>query len=67
MCVAQMFERMPQDVQNVVTPKIKSSLNSFEQRFALFLKEYEDFVKHLEDVRPVFHGIPYSFARPKPL
>ena len=67
LCVAAVFERLPQELQAAVTPKVKSSLNGFQQRFASFLKEYEDFVKELEQTRPIFHGLPRSFVRPKPL
>lgn len=67
LCVAAVFERLPQDLQSAATPKVKSSLNGFQQRFALFLKEYEDFVKKLEQARPTFQGLPRSFVRPKPL
>ena len=67
LCVAAVFERLPQDLQAAVTPRVKSSLNGFQQRFVLFLKEYEDFVKRLEQASPGFAGLPRSFVRPKPL
>jgi hypothetical protein len=65
-CVAGVFERLPQDLQHLMTPKAKSSLNGFQQRFVIFLKEYGDFVKTLTG-RPVFDGLPSSFVPPKPL
>jgi len=67
LCLATVFERLPRDLQPDVTPKVKSSLNGFQQRFDLFLKEFEDFVKKLEQTCPAFRDIPRSFARPKPL
>lgn len=67
MCVAPVFERLPQDLQTALTPKVRGSLNLFQQRFGSFLKEYEDFVKGLGESRQAFHGLPYSFVRPKPL
>lgn len=67
LCVCAVLERLPQDLQSAVTPKVKSSMNGFQQRFVLFLKEYEDFVKKLEQARPVFQGLPRSFVRPNPL
>lgn len=67
LCVAAVFERMPKDLQSAVTPKVRSSLNGFQQRFASFLKDFEDFVKKLGQSRPVFQGLPRTFVRPKPL
>ncbi len=67
MCVAVVFERLPKDLQPAMTPKVKSSLNGFQQRFVSFLKEYEDFVIGLAEAQPIYYGLPRSFVRPKPL
>jgi hypothetical protein len=67
MCVAAVFERLPKDFEPLMTPKAKSSLNGFQQRFVPFLKEYEEFVKALAEAQPIYYGLPRSFVRPKPL
>ena len=66
-CVTPIFERFPDQLQSALTPRVRSSLNGFQLRFVLFLKEYEDFVKQLEITRPVFSGLPYTFVVPKAL
>jgi hypothetical protein len=65
--VTPIFERFPDQLKSALTPRVRSSLNGFQLRFVLFLKEYEDFVKQLEITRPVFSGLPYMFVIPKAL
>jgi hypothetical protein len=67
LCVAPAFERLPKDLESVLTPKVKGKLNLFQQRFTSFLKDYENFVKGLEEARPSCRGIPRSVVWPKPL
>jgi hypothetical protein len=69
LCVTPVFERLPKELESALTPKVKGKLNLFQQRFASFLKEYENFVNGLEESRPSCHGLPrpYSSVWPKPL
>lgn len=66
-CVLLMFDRLPQDLRSALRPELKSSLNSFQQRFVRFLDDYEEFLRELgESLVTAPHG-PHYFARPKPL
>jgi hypothetical protein len=67
LCVTPVFERLPKDLEPALTPKIKGKLNLFQQRFTSFLKEYETFVKRLEQADSSCRGLPRSFVWPKPL
>jgi hypothetical protein len=66
-CVASIFERFPRDLQEALTPKVKSSLNGFQQRFVRFLQDCQEFLTELAESRPAFNGLPRSFSLPKPL
>lgn len=66
-CVLPIFERLPQDLQALLTPQVKSSLNSFQQRYALFLQNLEEFLKDLDQSLLTFQFQAYYFPRPKPL
>lgn len=66
-CVAQIFDRLPQEYQSTMSSQARSSLNAFQQRFARFLANYEEFAKDLSASRPILQTLPSSFAHPKPL
>ncbi len=48
-CLMPIFERYPQDLRASLTPEAKSSLESFRERFVLFLDSNEHFLKDLAD------------------
>jgi transposase len=50
-----------------IPAEVKSSLNSFQQRYERFLGEYSQFAKALSESRPVLNGLPFWFSTPKPL
>lgn len=66
-CVSLLFDRLPQSERNALTPKAKSSLNSFQQRFTHFLEEYKNFAKDLSESRPALVNVHYIFSIPKPI
>jgi hypothetical protein len=67
LCVAVVFERLPQDLQAGITPETRVSLNSLQQRLSSFLSDYQDFVNELADATPALKDVPRYFALPKPL
>ncbi len=66
-CVSLLFDRLPQNDRNALTPKAKSSLNSFQQRFTNFIGEYKNFAKDLSESRPALKDVNYLFSIPKPI
>jgi len=66
-CVAPIFQHPPQDLHSEILPTTKSKLNLFQQRFARFLGEYQDFAKTLSESRPVLEGLPLYFFTPPPI
>lgn len=66
-CVSLLFDRLPQNERSALTPKAKSSLNSFQQRFAHFIQEYKNFAKDLSESRPSLNDVHYIFSIPKPI
>jgi hypothetical protein len=66
-CVSLLFDRMSQNDRSALTPKAKSSLNSFQQRFTHFIQEYKNFAKDLSESRPALHDVDYMFSIPKPI
>ncbi len=66
-CVNPIFDRFPQELAPSLTPSARSSLNSFQQRFANFLDDYSDFVRGLADSGTISSSVAYGFSRPKPL
>ena len=67
-CVSILFDRLPRSPHiNNLTPKAKSSLNSFQQRFTHFLEEYKNFAKDLSESRPALADVNYLFSIPKPI
>src|SRR5438034_101689 len=65
-CVIQIFE-LPPNLKAEIPAEVKSSLNSFQQRYERFLGEYSQFAKALSESRPVLNGLPFWFSTPKPL
>jgi len=66
-CLAPVFVRLPPDLRERLTPEVKSDLNAFQQRFMLFLRDYETFSQDLADSHPMFASVPRSFVLPPPL
>jgi hypothetical protein len=58
---------MPQDLQNSLRPHVKSSLNSFQQRYVHFLHTYQEFLKDLIESSVIPRESGVYFAHPKPL
>ncbi len=65
-CVTPIFE-LPPNLKAEVPAEVKSSLNSFQQRYERFLGEYSQFAKSLSESRPSLNGLPCWFSTPKPL
>jgi hypothetical protein len=63
--VSLMFDRLPQSERNALTPKGKSSLNTFQQRFTHFIEDYKNFAKDLSESRPALSDVHYAFSIPK--
>ena len=58
-CAAVVFEPLPQDLHAGMNPKIRSSLNSLQQRLSgfLFLSDYQDFAKDLAESTPALSDV----------
>lgn len=65
-CVWRLFDGLPPSEVQTLTPKAKSSLNAFQQRFAHFLRDYTNFATGLSESRPRLSGIHCGFTVPKP-
>ncbi len=65
-CVWRLFDGLPSNEVQILTPKAKSSLNAFQQRLAHFLRDYTNFATDLSESRPALSGIHCGFAVPKP-
>lgn len=65
-CVWRLFDALPSNEVQTLTPKAKSSLNAFQQRFAHFLRDYTNLATDLSESRPALKDIHCGFAVPKP-
>lgn len=66
-CVVRVFEHSPQEFRERLTPEVKRSLNSFQQRFAAFLDDFTKYGKRLVASTPALGGPSFTFWRPRPL
>lgn len=66
-CVWKLFDGLPPNERQSLTPQAKSSLNAFQQRFTRLLHEYADFLKDLSESRPALRSLHSGFAIPKPI
>ena len=66
-CAGPIFQYPPPDLHSQIAPPTKSKLNLFQQRFARFLGEYEEFAKRLSESRPVLAGLHCYFSIPPPI
>ncbi len=66
-CVDPIFSNFPQDARPRLSDRVKSSLESFRERFVEFLNDYDKFLEGLAESfnRPRIN--PYYLRRPKPL
>lgn len=67
LCVAPIFEYLPDGLRSGLSDRDKSMLNGFQQTFAGFLDDYMEFGRRLAESRPALEGLHYYLARPKPL
>src|SRR5439155_17313091 len=67
LCVAPVFERLPEPLRATLTDRDRSRLNGFQQRHAFFIAEYEAFVKRLSVSRPSLQILPSFLPRSNPL
>jgi hypothetical protein len=66
-CVTPILENLPPNLRAEIPLGVKSSLNSFQQRFERFVGEYQIFAKSLSQSRPILQGFSYWLNTPKPL
>jgi hypothetical protein len=64
-CVEPVFNSMPTELRNSLTPDIRGNLELFRERFARFLDDYESYLKEFADSG--LRGIQPYLPRPKPL
>ena len=67
LCAATVFERLPQDMMAAMTPRAKSNLSAFQQRFESFRSDSEHLLKDICESRPSLGRLPYSLAPIRPL
>jgi len=66
-CVSMVFDRFPAELQPMLTPNARSKLESFREQFALFLSNYSEFLKGLDESFSKPRIEPWGFSRPGPL
>jgi hypothetical protein len=66
-CVAPIFDYLPANRRAEIQPEVKAKLNLFQQTFARFVGEYQDFAKSLSESRPALQGLPCFVSIPKPM
>ena len=66
-CVAPIFDYLPANRRAEIQPEVKAKLNLFQQTFARFVGEYQDFGKSLSESRPALQGLPCYVSIPKPM
>jgi hypothetical protein len=64
-CVRPVFDLLPNDMRAQVNPQAKASLNLFQQRFVMYLNDYEHFVKALAESSPYFSIVSSTVQQPK--
>lgn len=67
LCVAAVFDRLPADLAAGMTPRAKSNLSSFQQRFERFLSDSEQLLKEISAARSSLSDLPCAFAPVRPL
>jgi hypothetical protein len=67
LCVAPIFERLPNELRAALTEQERSKLKGFQQRHAHFVTEYETFAKELSESRPALQRLPYYLPHSNPL
>lgn len=67
LCVGLVFDRLPAELAAAITPRAKSNLSSFQQRFERFLSDSEQLLKDISASRPSLNDIPRAFAPVRPL
>lgn len=66
-CVSPVFERLPQELSELLTDEARSSLGSLRERFVRFLEDYDEYAKELEESLRTVHLRAFYISRPKPL
>ncbi len=66
-CVRPIFENPPAGFHGQIPPGAKSKLNLFQQKLVRYLGEYQDFSKHVSELRPSLNGLPTYCMMPSPI
>jgi len=66
-CTDPIFARLPKDVAPLLTPSLRSNLESFRERFVYFLDRYEEYLNDLQKASGRKEVIGHHFPRPQPL
>ena len=66
-CVESIFGQFPPDLRPLLTDKAKSSLESFRERYVVFLDDYSKYLETLEESFSRARVESHYFPRPKPL
>jgi hypothetical protein len=66
-CVESIFGQFPENLRPLLTDKAKSSLESFRERYVVFLDDYSKYLETLEESFSKPRIGPHYFPRPKPL
>jgi hypothetical protein len=67
LCAAMVFGRLPQDMLAAMTPRAKSELGGFQQRYERFLGDSEQLLKEISASCRHLGQLPHSFAPVRPL
>jgi hypothetical protein len=67
LCATAVFGRLPQDLFTNMSPRARTELGAFQQRFERFLSDSEQLLKEISQSRQSFSRLPCSFAAVKPL
>jgi len=66
-CVEPIFGQFPQDLRPLLTDRVRSSLESFRERYVVFLDDYSKYLETLEESFSRARVQSHYFPRPKPL
>jgi hypothetical protein len=66
-CVIRIFNESRPGFVAGLSPAARAALSAFQQRFMIFLPDYENFCKEVTESRPAFHDLRRVFSHPKPL
>jgi len=67
LCMAPIFDHLPNDKRAALTEQQRSRLNGFQQRFTFYLRDYMTFGKELSQALPELQRLPRDIPYSNPL